>query len=128
MASKDRKGTAIIADDIQLMREMLKKILEMNGFSVVAEVNDGYEAVQAYAKHQPDLIFMDIVMPNKNGIEATKEIIALNPDARIVVCSSMDNEGLCKAASEAGAFGIVCKPFKMKQMENLLRTVSLYIS
>lgn len=127
MTGKNDKKTAIIADDIQLMREMLRRILEMNGFTIVAEVKDGYEAVQAYDKLRPQLIFMDIVMPGKDGVEATREILALDPQARVVICSSMDNEGLCKAAEAAGAFGIVAKPFKMQQMQHLLKTVGFYL-
>ena len=102
----------LIADDAAFMREMLRDILTDGGYEIVGEAADGNEAVSAYAKHQPDLVTLDIVMPRKSGLEALREIVAGHPGACVVMCSALGQEALVMEALEAGAKDFIVKPFK----------------
>jgi len=102
----------LIADDAAFMREMLRDILTDGGYEVVGEAADGNEAVSAFAKHNPDLVTLDIVMPRKSGLEALREIIAGHPGACVVMCSALGQEALVMEALEAGARDFIVKPFK----------------
>ncbi len=79
----------LITDDAAFMRATLRKVLEKEGFEVVGEAANGKEAVELYKQLKPDLVTMDITMPVMNGIDAIKEIMAIDPEAKIVVCSAM---------------------------------------
>jgi len=102
----------LIADDAAFMREMLRDILTDGGYEIAAEAADGNEAVAAFAKHHPDLVTLDIVMPRKSGLEALREIIAGHPGACVVMCSALGQEALVMEALEAGARDFIVKPFK----------------
>ena len=102
----------LIVDDALFMRNMLRNIFSESGFDIVGEAQNGNEAIEMYQRLKPDLVTMDIVMPEKNGIEALKEIIAADGDARIVICSALGQESLIMEALEAGARDFVVKPFK----------------
>ena len=102
----------LIVDDALFMRNMLRNIFGESGFEVVGEAQNGNEAVEKYRELQPDLVTMDIVMPEKNGIEALKEIMAENEGARVVICSALGQESLIMEALEAGARDFIVKPFK----------------
>lgn len=102
----------LIVDDALFMRNMLRNIFSESGFEVVGEAQNGDEAVEKYHELQPDLVTMDIVMPEKNGIEALKEIMASSENARIVICSALGQESLIMEALEAGAKDFIVKPFK----------------
>ena len=106
----------LIADDAAFMREMLRDILTEGGFEVVAEAEDGEEAIAKYREHQPDLVTLDIVMPRKSGIDALRELQALDPSSCIVMCSALGQEALVMEALEAGARDYVVKPFKPEQV------------
>ncbi len=101
----------LIVDDTRFMREILRKILEGGGFRVVAEAADGIDAIAKYRATRPHLTIMDVIMPKKNGIEATREIVSQDADARVVMCSVVQHEALVEAAQEAGAKGVIIKPF-----------------
>jgi two-component system, chemotaxis family, chemotaxis protein CheY len=103
--------TVMIVDDSLFMRKMLRDILEEEGYDVVAEASDGEEAVENYRQFRPELVTLDIVMPNKGGIEALQEIMACDPAARVVMCSAIGQESLTSAAAEAGAKAFILKPF-----------------
>ncbi len=106
------KGISVmIVDDSEVARMLLRDILESGGYDVVAEAADGVEAVERYAELRPQVTIMDVQMPNKDGIEATRDILAIDGSARVLMCSSIDAEGLLMAAAEAGASGVVFKPF-----------------
>ncbi|MFO7819588.1 MAG: response regulator, partial [Halanaerobacter sp.] len=79
----------LIVDDAQFMRTMLAKLVEENGYEVVDQAVNGEEAVAKYKENSPDLVTMDITMPKMDGIEATREIIDIDPDANVIVCSAM---------------------------------------
>lgn len=102
----------LIVDDALFMRNMLRNIFSESGFDIVGEAQNGNEAVELYQQLRPDLVTMDIVMPEKNGIEALKEIIASDSGARIVICSALGQESLIMEALEAGARDFIVKPFK----------------
>ena len=102
----------LIVDDALFMRTMLRNILVESGFEVVGEAGTGSEAVEKYPALGPDLTTMDIVMPDMNGIEALKRILAVDPQARVVMCSALGQESLIIDALEAGARDFIVKPFK----------------
>ena len=101
----------LIADDSEFMRNLLREILEEE-HDIVGEVENGVEAVETYEEHDPDLVMMDIVMPIRDGIEATDEIKTSNPDANVIICTSVGQEKKMKEAVKAGADGYITKPFQ----------------
>ncbi|AIC94821.1 MULTISPECIES: response regulator [Shouchella] len=102
----------LIVDDAAFMRMMLKDILEKNGFTVVAEANDGNEALEKYKEFSPDLVTMDITMPDKDGISALKEIKEYDPNASVIMCSAMGQQAMVIDAIQAGAKDFIVKPFQ----------------
>jgi two-component system chemotaxis response regulator CheY len=102
----------LIVDDAIFMRTMIGDILKQAGFDIVGEASNGVEAVEKYKELNPDLVTMDIVMPDMGGIDAVKEIIKVDPDARILMCSAMGQQGLVVEAIQAGARDFVVKPFQ----------------
>ncbi|MFB6162033.1 MAG: chemotaxis protein CheY [Halococcoides sp.] len=115
--------SVLIVDDSEFMRNLLKEILA-DDFEIAAEAENGVEAVELYEDHDPDLIMMDIVMPIKDGIEATADIKERDPDIPIVMCTSVGQEQKMKEAVKAGADGYITKPFQkpsvMEAIEDLL--------
>ena len=110
----------LVVDDAIFMRNMIKDIFSGGGFEVVGEAANGLEAVEKYRDLRPDLTTMDIVMPFRSGIDATREIVKQDPKAVIVMCSALGQESLVMEAIEAGAADFVVKPFKP---EDVLRVV-----
>jgi two-component system chemotaxis response regulator CheY len=108
--------SVLIADDAAYMREMLRDILSQGGYEIAAEASDGDEAVQAYREHSPDLVTLDIVMPRKSGLDALREIMAIDPGASVIICSALGQEALVKDMMSAGAKGYLVKPFKPDQV------------
>jgi two-component system chemotaxis response regulator CheY len=101
----------LIADDSDFMRSLLREILEEE-YHVVGEAENGVEAIELYDEHRPDLVMMDIVMPIRDGIEATSEITDSDPRANIIMCTSVGQEQKMKSAIKAGAEGYITKPFQ----------------
>lgn len=116
--------TVMIVDDSLFMRKMLRDILEEEGYQIVAEASDGEEAVTKYQEFHPDLVTMDIVMPNKTGIEALQVIMVLNPQARVVMCSAIGQESLTAAATQAGAKAFILKPFNPELVARVVKEVA----
>ena len=102
----------LLVDDAAFMRMMIKDTLTKNGYTEVDEAADGEIAVQKYIEIKPDLVFMDITMPNKTGLEALKEIKAMDPAATVVMCSAMGQESMVIEAIKLGAKDFIVKPFK----------------
>lgn len=102
----------MIVDDAAFMRMTLKNILSQAGYEVVGEAADGIEATARYKELNPDLVTMDITMPNMDGIAATKEIKKLNPNAKVVMCSAMGQQSMVLEAIQAGAADFIVKPFQ----------------
>lgn len=101
----------LVVDDAAFMRMMIKEILVKNGYEVVGECADGNQAVELYKDLKPDLVTMDITMPEKDGISALKEIREFNPEANIIMCSAMGQQALVIDAIQAGAKDFIVKPF-----------------
>ena len=102
----------LIVDDAAFMRMMLKDILTKNGLEVVGEAVNGADAVDKYKELQPDIVTMDITMPEMDGITAVKEIRGSHPDAKIIMCSAMGQQPMVLEAIQAGAKDFVVKPFQ----------------
>ncbi|HLU21893.1 response regulator [Lederbergia graminis] len=102
----------LVVDDAAFMRMMIKDILVKNGFDVVGEAVDGVQAVEKYNELKPDLVTMDITMPEKDGIAALKEIKAIDPNAKIIMCSAMGQQAMVIDAIQAGAKDFIVKPFQ----------------
>jgi two-component system chemotaxis response regulator CheY len=113
----------LVVDDAIFMRNMIKDIFSGGGFEVVGEAANGLEAVERYEALRPDLTTMDIVMPFKSGIEATREIVKRDPRAVIVMCSALGQESLVMEAIEAGASDFVVKPFKAEDVLAVVKKV-----
>jgi len=102
----------LIADDASFMRQMIREIIEPEGFEIVAEAADGVEAVERYESTRPDIVTMDIVMPKRSGIDAVRKILEVDSAACIVMCSALGQETLVMEALQAGAKDFIVKPFK----------------
>src|SRR3989304_2946265 len=102
----------LVVDDAAFMRNMIKAVFgSMPGFTVIGEASNGVEAIEKYKELRPDLVTMDIVMPLKSGIEAAREIINADREARIIMCSAMGQERLVMEAMDSWARGFLVKPF-----------------
>ncbi|MHB1843798.1 MAG: response regulator [Deltaproteobacteria bacterium] len=113
----------LVVDDAIFMRNMIRDIFSSGGFEVVGEASNGLEAIERYKELKPDLTTMDIVMPFKSGIEATREIVKLDARAVILMCSALGQESLVMEAIEAGAMDFVVKPFRTDDVLALARKV-----
>jgi len=113
----------LIVDDATFMRNMLRDILLEAGYQVVGEASHGVEAVQRHRELKPDLTTMDIVMPYKNGVEATREIVRADTQAVVVICSALGQEALVLEALEAGAADFLVKPFRPEEVLTVVRKV-----
>ncbi len=102
----------MVVDDATFIRMTLKKILEAHGHVIIGEANDGDVAIERYKELNPDVVMLDITMPNMNGIEALKELKKINPNIKVVICSSMGQDLVIAEAIECGAKDFVVKPFK----------------
>jgi two-component system chemotaxis response regulator CheY len=111
----------LIADDASFMRQMIRDIIEPEGFEVVGEASDGVEVIEKFKELHPDMVMMDIVMPKRSGIDSVKGIIALDPTARVVMCSALGQETLVMEAIEAGAKDFIVKPFKPEAVVSALK-------
>ncbi len=111
----------MIVDDAAFMRMMIKDTLKKNGYEDLIEASDGEIAVSQYKAETPDLVIMDITMPNKDGLQALKEIKEYDSSAKVVMCSAMGQESMVVEAIKLGAKDFIVKPFKQ---ERILKTVS----
>ena len=114
----------LIVDDALFMRNLLREIFETEGWQVVAEAENGQQAVEQFAAHQPDLVTMDIVMPEMGGIDALKKIIEDYPQATIVMCSALGQESMVMEAINAGARDFIVKPFQERQVREVVARIS----
>ncbi len=102
----------LVCDDALFMRTMIRHTFEKAGYEVIAEAEDGQQAIDRYKEKRPDLVTMDIVMPGLGGIDSVQEIVQIDPDARIVVCTALGQDSLATQAIEAGAKEYIVKPFQ----------------
>jgi len=113
--------SVLIVDDALFMRMMIKDILSKDGFVIVGEAENGVEAVEKYADLNPDLVTMDIVMPEMDGIEAVRNIIKMDSGATVLMCSAMGQQPLVVEALEAGARDFIVKPFQPAKVVEAVR-------
>ena len=111
----------MLVDDAAFMRMTIKNCLTKAGYTELIEAGDGQQAVDTYGKEHPDLVIMDITMPNMDGLEALKAIRGKNKDANVVMCSAMGQESMVMDAVRSGAKDFIVKPFKA---DRVLKTVN----
>jgi two-component system chemotaxis response regulator CheY len=113
----------LVVDDAAFMRMMLKDILTKGGHEVVGEAANGVEAVEKYKELKPDVVTMDITMPEMNGIDAIKEIKKFDPNATVIVCSAMGQQAMVIEAIQAGAKDFIVKPFQAARVIEAVQKV-----
>jgi two-component system chemotaxis response regulator CheY len=113
----------LVCDDAIFMRTMISDILSQAGYEIVGEAETGAQAVERYKQLKPDLVTMDIVMPDLGGIEAVREIVKFDPTARILMCSAMGQQALVVEAIQAGARDFVVKPFQPSRVLEAVQRV-----
>jgi DNA-binding NarL/FixJ family response regulator len=114
----------LVVDDEPLIRETLVELLEDEGFTVVGRAVDGAEAVRSVGDLAPDVVLIDVRMPNVNGIEATRQIIALRPETVVIALSAYDDPALASAAREAGAADYVAKGTPSRELLRRIRAAA----
>lgn len=115
--------SVLVVDDAAFMRMMIKDILSKNGYDIAGEAENGLKAVEKYKELTPDLVLMDITMPEMNGIEAVKAIKAFDPGAKIVMCSAMGQQAMVIESIQAGARDFIVKPFQADRVLEAVRKV-----
>jgi len=115
--------TVLIVDDSMVMRSMIKDVLSKNGFNVVGQAKNGQEAVALYQQLKPNLITMDVVMPGETGIDVVKKLVALDPAARVLMVSGLNQKNLVIQAMENGAKDYIVKPFEAQDLLNAAKKV-----
>ncbi|MFA5523328.1 MAG: response regulator [Tissierellales bacterium] len=113
----------LIVDDAAFMRMMIKDILTKNGFDVLGEAENGLKAIEKYKELSPDLVIMDITMPEVDGIQAVKEIKKLDNAAKVVMCSAMGQQAMVIEAIQAGAKDFIVKPFQADRVIEAVKKV-----
>jgi len=106
----------LIVDDAAFMRMMIKDILTKNGYEVAGEAENGIRAIDKYKELSPDLVIMDITMPELDGIEAVKEIKKINSESKIIMCSAMGQQAMVIESIQAGARDFIVKPFQAERV------------
>ncbi|MCT4507988.1 MAG: response regulator [Tepidibacter sp.] len=113
----------LLVDDAAFMRMMIKDILVKNGYDVVGEAENGLKAVEKYKELKPNLVIMDITMPELDGIEAVKEIKKIDPAACVIMCSAMGQQGMVIEAIQSGAKDFIVKPFQADRVLEAVKKV-----
>jgi two-component system chemotaxis response regulator CheY len=110
----------LVVDDAMLMRKLIRDVASEVGWEVVGEARDGREAVELYDRLRPDLVTLDIVMPEMNGLEALRRIRAVDPDAQVVMVTALDQKATLLESIRDGAIDFIVKPFERDRIANLL--------
>lgn len=106
----------VLADDLSFMRMVQREILEEKGYTIVGEASDGIEAIERYETLRPDVIILDITMPNMNGLDAMHRIFDFDKSAKIIICSALGQQQLIVEAIKAGVKDFIVKPFKPERI------------
>lgn len=115
----------LVVDDAMFMRTMIKNLLKSSpDFEVIGEAENGIEAIQKYKELQPDIVTLDITMPEMDGLEALKEIIGIDANAKVVICSAMGQQGMVLDAIKSGAKDFIVKPFQADRVIEALTKVA----
>jgi len=115
--------TVLVCDDAIFMRTMIGDILRQADYDVIGEAETGFEAVDRFKELKPDLVTMDIVMPDMGGIDAVREIVKIDPSARVLMCSAMGQQALVVEAIQAGAKDFIVKPFQPSRVLEAVQRV-----
>lgn len=113
----------LVCDDAAFMRMMIKDILTKNGYNVAGEAENGAKAVEKYNELKPDLVLMDITMPEMDGIQALKKIKATDPSAMVIMCSAMGQQAMVIESIQSGAKDFIVKPFQADRVLDAVRKV-----
>ncbi|MBQ4284502.1 MAG: response regulator [Lachnospira sp.] len=113
----------LICDDAAFMRMMIKDILTKNGYNIAGEAENGAKAVEKYLEVKPDLVLMDITMPEVDGIEALKRIKAADPNASVIMCSEMGQQAMVIESIQSGAKDFIVKPFQADRVIEAVQKV-----
>jgi two-component system chemotaxis response regulator CheY len=114
----------LVVDDAAFMRRMVSDVLTSGGHEVVGEAADGNEAVERYQELRPDVMTLDITMPEKDGLTALRELMALDPGATVVMCSALGQESKVLEAVKAGAKDFIAKPFEAQRVLTAIEKVT----
>lgn len=116
----------LIVDDTSFMRSVIRNIVEEIGYEVCGEASNGYEAVSKYEDLKPDLVILDVIMPEKNGLDALDEIKGLDRDSKVIICSAMGQVDYVKSAVIKGALDFIVKPFDPNVMiDTIMKVMSV---
>jgi two-component system, chemotaxis family, chemotaxis protein CheY len=121
MALKDVR--VLIVDDEAFFRDCLRETIGKIGFTVIAEASNGREAVAMFLTHRPNITIMDLYMPEKNGLDATREIMAIDKNAKVLTSSASDCASDTQAAIKVGAKGLIRKPYEAREIYQTVKTV-----
>ena len=113
----------LICDDAAFMRMMIKDILTKNGYNIAGDAENGAKAVEKYNELKPDLVLMDITMPEMDGIEALKKIKAGDPNAMVIMCSAMGQQAMVIESIQSGAKDFIVKPFQADRVIEAVKKV-----
>jgi len=116
-------ASVLIVDDTLFMRASIRQMLEANGHSVAGEASNGVEAIERYAAVKPDVILMDITMPDMDGLEALRRIKEMDPNAKVIMCTAMGQQAAVAKAVELGAQQFIVKPFQPDRLMAAIDTV-----
>lgn len=114
----------VVVDDAPFIREVVRHLMQNSEIEIIGEAEDGNEAVERVLKLKPDVVLMDIVMPQQSGIEATLKIKEKLPNMKILACSTMDHEDMMAKAIDAGCADYIVKPFKGTELINAIRKLA----
>ena len=109
-------ASVLVVDDAAFMRMSIKRMLEANGYTMAGEAGSGIEAVQMYLQVKPDVVLLDITMPEMNGVEALKRLKVLDPNAKVIICTAIGQQAILAEAVENGASDFIVKPFEVDRL------------
>lgn len=112
----------LVVDDAPFIRELIIQIVAKEGWQVVGEAENGKQAVAKAAETNPDIIIMDLIMPEMSGLDATREILLQNPDAKIIACSTVNDQNLIMRALDAGCVNYITKPFEREKIVSIIKS------
>ncbi len=115
-----RLRTLLIVDDSNIIRRKIERITQVDGLTVIGKASNGVEAVELFKQTMPDVVTMDITMPEMDGIECVEQLVALKPDVLILVVSALSDKATAIEALKRGANGFLCKPFTDQQLNEAL--------
>ena len=113
----------LIVEDRNSISDVIKDILVSKDFKVVGQAGTGREAIDLYEEHEPDLVLMDLLLPDMSGIEATREIVGKHPDARVIAVTALSREGVMEDCIKAGCRSFLVKPFRVKDLIDIVDEV-----